>query len=71
MSEIPEIPEIPLFKKEILEKRGAVQYYYVMINIFPVGFPYTYGMLRFLYCKLRLSYDQVNEVLWIVFINLL
>ena len=44
MSEIPEIPEIPLFKKEILEKRGAVQYYYVRINIFPVGFPYTYGI---------------------------
>ena len=45
MSEIPEIPEIPLFKKEILEKRGAVQYYYVRINIFPIGFPYTYGKL--------------------------
>ena len=44
MSEIPEIPEIPLFKKEILEKRGAVQYYYVMINIFLVGFPNTYGI---------------------------
>ena len=44
MSEIPEMPEIPLFKKEILEKRGAVQYYYVRINIFPVGFPYTYGI---------------------------
>ena len=44
MSEIPEIPEIPFFKKEILEKRSAVQYYYVMINIFLVGFPYTYGI---------------------------
>ena len=44
MSEIPEIPEIPLFKKEILERRGAVQYYHVMINIFLVGFPCTYGI---------------------------
>ena len=44
MSEIPEIPEIPLFKKEILEKRAAVQSFYVMINIFRVSFPYTYGI---------------------------
>ena len=59
MSEIPEIPEIPLFKKEILEKRGAVQYYYVMTNIFPVGFLYTHGIAyRNKYLCLIMKYQR-------------